>query len=94
MVQQRIQGPTQTAVEGAAKEWVQRPFVARVSRVTLAIAPYMVGFAVALSLGSLFPVHQVGLHPLLWWLGIAVVSTLDDSRRPGIASIRTTCRVT
>jgi len=68
-------GPTQTAVEGAANEWDARPAVARALRLTILVFPYAVGFVVAILAGLYFPADELGVNRLLWFMAVAAVST-------------------
>ena len=76
MGNQTINGPTQTAVAGAANEWSPRPVVAGATRMAIFIFPYVVGFISAVVVSRVFPASRLDLHPVTWFLGVAAISTL------------------
>ena len=75
MSRQTIEGPTQSAVVGASKEWAPRPFVAGVTRFGIFLFPYVVGFGAAVLISRWFPASRFGVSTFVWWLVVAVVST-------------------
>ncbi len=74
--QQTVPGPTQTAREGAAAEWSPRPVVAGTLRLTILVFPYVVSMGAALAISQWWSAERAGLHPLLWWIAVAIASTL------------------
>ena len=73
----RLAGPTQTAEHGASNEWAPRPRTAKAIRIFITAFPYLVGFLAAIALTRYLPPETVGLHPILWWVGVAAVSSVS-----------------
>ena len=76
MGNQTSNGPTQTAVAGAANEWSPRPVLAGATRMAIFIFPYTVGFIFAVVVSRVFPPSRLDLHPVTWFLGVAAISAL------------------
>ena len=79
MGRNQVSGPTQTASKTlSTKHWESHPFFARAIRVLIFLLPVAISIVASIWASRRFPPEAVGLDGLrlLWWLGLAIASTL------------------
>ncbi len=62
--------------EATTQSWTERPIVAGLLRFVILLVPIVSAFALAFAIGRLLPPSKVGLHPIVWWVGVFSLCTL------------------
>ena len=72
----RVQGPTQTAEWGAADQWRPHPAISRMLRGAIFVAPLAISFGFSWWASQAFPHDELGLHIVVWWIGVSILATI------------------
>ena len=79
VTQKQVSGPTQTASETlTTSRWESHPFFARFIRLAIFLLPLAIAVIFSIWASRRFPPEAVGLDDqrLVWWLGLAILSTV------------------